>query len=331
MPQSFNPKFLMQRRKFIQRAGALALSPYMAQSLISCGSGNQQSEEKSTSTSGDLSEFGIQLWTVKEDMAADPKGTLSKIASAGYNYVESFGGDKGPFWGMTAAEFKAVLDDLGMRIVASHVDAAYTTDLAREEEFKTLAYEAASIGMKYLSNPFPGEIQTKEEWMAVAEGLNRQGIICASNGIKAGYHNHHFEFLPLEDGTLPYNLLLDNTDPDLVDFELDLYWAVKAGQDPEKWLNEHGTRIKLCHVKDLAKPERMAEIDKEEGPAEGFWPLQYSCVLGTGQIDYPKILKTARDNGMEYYIVEQERFDGSNPLADAALDAEYMKSFRFAS
>ncbi len=319
----------MKRRKFIMTAGALGVSPFLVQSILSCTNTNKNTDTSTVENEG-LEEFGLQLWTVKEDMAKDLKGTLMQVAKAGYSYVESFSGEQGPFWGLRATEFKGLLDELDLKIYASHIDSKYTTDSSTENEFLSLVKDAASIGIKYLSNPFPGEIATKEEWMAVASGLNRQGKICSENGIRFGYHNHHFEFEPLEDGTLPYDILLQNTDPALVDFELDLYWVVKAGQDPDKWLNEHGKRIKLCHVKDLHKEEKITEIDEKEGPAEGFWPLGYSCVLGTGQINYPQVLKTAKETGVEYFIVEQERFDNSTPLQDIVKDAEYMKNLRFA-
>jgi sugar phosphate isomerase/epimerase len=317
----------MKRRKFITQTGTLALSPFLANLLVSCGN-NTTSQD---SEYDGISQFGLQLWTVKEDMAADVKGTLEKVAQAGFTYVESYNGAQGPFWGMAPADFKALLADLGLSVPASHINSAYTLDLKLEDQFKALAGDAASIGIKYLSNPFPGEIKTKEEWFRVAEGLNRQGRICVENGLKMGYHNHHSEFIPFEDGTLPYTLLLENTDPEKVDFELDIYWAVKAGQNPEQWFNDYGKRIKLCHVKDLHKNEAIAQIEKTEGPATGFWPLGASCVLGTGQIDYPQILKTAKANGIEYFIVEQERFDNSTPLEDIVKDAQYMKDFRFAS
>ena len=321
----------MKRRDFIQKA-SLALSvPLVGYSLLSCKSGSSTAETTSETAAEGISEFGLQLWTVKEDMAADAKGTLKKVADAGYAYIESFGGDKGIFWGMEPAEFKGYLDELGLKIVASHIDSSYTTDESKEEEFKQLVADASSIGIKYLINPFPGEYSTRAEFDAVAAGLNRQGKIAKEKGIKMGYHNHHLEFMPLDDGSLAENVLIENTDPELVDIELDLYWVVKAGQNPNEWLEKHGSRIKLCHVKDMLKEEKLAKIEKNEGPAEGFWPLGGSCVLGTGQIDFSEILSVAKANGMEYYIVEQERFDNSTPLEDIVKNAEYMKSFTFAS
>ncbi|SOE23317.1 Sugar phosphate isomerase/epimerase [Spirosomataceae bacterium TFI 002] len=315
----------MKRRNFLGQIGALGLTASTISILQACGN-NQNTEETATSTPI-FNEFGLQLWTIKEDLALDSLATLKAVADAGFNYVESFGGDKGIFWGYEAKEFGKILTDLGLKIKASHCSPEYTTDISTEEEFKKLAADAASIGLKYLINPFPGELKTKDEWMKVAEGLNRQGEICKANGIRTAYHNHHIEFLPCESGELPENILIENTDPSLVDFEMDMYWVIKAGQDPVEWLKKHNSRFKLCHVKDLLPNAKLEEIENNETPEGDFWPLGGSCNLGQGQIDFKKLLPLAKENGMEYFIAEQERFDTMPPIQAIVEDAKYMKSF----
>jgi sugar phosphate isomerase/epimerase len=306
----------MERRHFLKQVGlgvsALSISPF----LNSCSKG--------------ISDFGIQLWTVKENMAKDPKATLTAIAKAGYKQIESFTGDKGIFWGMEPTEFKKFITDLGLEMISSHVDAAYTQKILSSYNFKKLVDQAASVGVKYMINPFPGEFKTTEEWKKTAEGLNKQGKMCGSAGLKMAYHNHHFEFLKTQDGIIPQQYLLDNTDKDFVRFELDLYWVVRAGQDPVEWFKKYPDRFDLVHIKDLHKKERLAEIDSKEKPAEGaFWPAGASTFLGNGQIDFKSVLNAAKAAGVYYYIVEQERFDNSSPLADIQKDALYMKDFRF--
>ena len=106
---------------------------------------------------------------------------------------------------------------------------------------------------------------------------------------------------------------MQNTDPDLVDFEMDMYWVVTAGENPIAWIKKYPKRFRLCHVKDRKKG--AAATDKDA-----------SCDLGTGSIDYPKILKSAKKAGVQYFIVEQEKWDGTTPLQAAATDAKYMKS-----
>ncbi|MDZ7934350.1 MAG: sugar phosphate isomerase/epimerase [Emticicia sp.] len=327
----------VNRRNFLRQTGLIAATPLIANELWSC-TPSSKTEEKildSTATFSIISEpsvkeFGLQLWTVKEDMAKDPKGVLKSLASYGYKQIESFEGDKGIFWGMTAKDFKTYMDELGMTIVSTHCNPDFTMKIETEDKFKKLADDAASIGMKYLINPFLGSLKTADEWKKAAEGLNRQGEIASKVGLKAGYHNHHFEFKKFADGTCPEQILLEGTDPKLVDFELDLYWVVKAGENPEEWLTKYKDRFRLCHVKDYYKEEKMKEIEAKEKQTDPFWPIGGSTIVGTGRIDFAKILNTAKANGMEYYIVEQERFDGTTPLKAVETDATYMKNLVFA-
>lgn len=327
----------VNRRNFLRQTGLIAATPLIASELWSCtpSSKTEEKSSDSTATSSIISEpsvkeFGLQLWTVKEDLAKDTKGVLKSLASYGYKQIESFQGDKGVFWGMTAKDFKSCMDELGMTIVSTHCNPDYTMKKETEKEFGKLIDDAASIGMKYLINPFLGSLKTADEWKKAAEGLNRQGEMAAKAGLKVGYHNHHFEFKKFADGTCPEQILLEGTDPKLVDFELDLYWVVKAGEDPEAWFSKYKERFRLCHIKDLYKEDRMKELEAKEKPTDDFWPIGGSTIVGTGRIDFPKILSSAKANGMQYYIVEQERFDGTTPLKAVETDAEYMKKLVFA-
>ena len=323
------------RRNFLKNTSIAAISsPFLISALNSCNSSS--SETKKTEIIDELTgkaieKFGLQLWTIKEEMLKDPKGTLKIVAEAGYSQIESFTGDKGIFWGMTPKDFNSFIGDLGMKMISSHINSDFTIKKETEDEFKKLVDNAASIGVKYLINPFPGEnVKTSDDWKKITDGLNRQGEITKAQGLKMAYHNHHIEFLPTQDGEIPEEIMLKGTNPDLVDFELDLYWVIKAGQDPEKWLKDYNGRFKLCHIKDLYPEEKVKEIITKEGPEKGFWPLGASCVVGTGRIDFPKILKSAKQFGMEYFIVEQERFDNSTSLKDIKLNGDYMKAFKFA-
>lgn len=126
-------------------------------------------------------------------------------------------------------------------------------------------------------------------------------------GLRFAYHNHDYSFKPV-DGQLPQDVMMQNTDPSLVDFEMDMYWVVAAGQDPIAWLDKYPNRFKLCHVKDKKGDE--------------------TCTLGKGEIDYPKILHEAEKKNMEYYIVEQEQYTGTTPMEAAKEDAAYLKHIK---
>ena len=306
------------RRNFLKTIGlSSVIAPTLANTLSSCSSSKSQAH----------SPFGIQLWTVKEDMAKDKMGTLKYLSDCGYQLVESFTGGEGPFWGMKAKDFEKVLADLGMKILSSHIDPKFTIDPTTEDAFKQLVNDAASIGMTHLINPYPGVQSGSEDWKKIATGLNRQGQICKDAGIKMGYHNHNQEFKPTPEGDVPYSVLLKETSAELVDFELDLYWAVWARQDPKKLFTDNSGRITFAHIKDLSQQERVQQIiDDPNEPRSEEWDVQASTVLGTGQIDFKDILAVGYKNGLQTLIVEQERFDNSTPLEDAKKDAEYMKT-----
>ena len=327
----------VNRRNFLRQTGLIAATPLIVNQLWSC-TPSSKTEEKttdSTATSSIISEpsvkdFGLQLWTVQKEMALDPKGTLKALASYGYKQIESFQGEKGVFWGMTAKEFKTYMDELGMNIISTHCNPEYTMKKETEKEFGKLVDDAASIGMKYLINPFLGSLKTADEWKKAAEGLNRQGEMAAKAGLRVAYHNHNFEFKKFADGTMPEVILLEGTDPKLVDFEMDIFWVVKAGENPEEWLKKYNNRFKLCHIKDLYKDEKVAELQKNKNEVMILDDVSASCDLGTGKIDFAKILSTSKANGIEYFIVEQERFDNTTPLKAVEADANYMKKLVFA-
>jgi sugar phosphate isomerase/epimerase len=266
------------------------------------------SERNTTGGGGNLSTFGLQLYTLREDMPKDPKGVLQKVASYGYKQIESYEHDKlGFFWGMSPQEFKAYMDSLGMAIVTSHCDI--------NKDFERKAEQAASIGMSYLICPYLGPNKELDFYKKAAEQFNRCGEICKKAGLRFAYHNHDYSFQPVE-GQLPQDVMMQGTDASLVDYEMDIYWVVTAGQDPVQWLNKYPSRFTLSHVKDRKKGTSPEDTNA-------------STVLGTGSINFPQILKEASQKGMKYFIVEQERYDGTTPLAAAEADAAYMKSLKF--
>jgi sugar phosphate isomerase/epimerase len=287
-------KTMSNRREFLKNSSfaALGLSlPFAGKSSML----NGLSPYKSINT------FGLQLWTVKEDMGRDVKDTLQKVAADGYKIIESFEGPKGIFWGWKNTDFKKYMDDLGMKIVSSHCDIS--------KDFERKAAQAAEIGMKYLLCPYKGPQKSIEDFKRFASEFNAAGEVCKKNGIRFAYHNHDYSFKPI-DGQVPQEVMMNNTDKDLVDFEMDIYWVVAAGEDPKAWFKKHPGRFKLCHIKDLKKT------------ATGHESVQ----LGTGIIDFPSILKEGTAHGLKYYIVEQEAFTGTNPLDSAAADAKYFKT-----
>lgn len=284
------------RRKFIQQTAGLT-SGFALASIA----GNSLFADDFFEERRKLKAFGLQLYTLREDMPKDPKGILKQVASFGYKQIESYEGKDGMFWGMGHTGFKNYMDELGMTIISSHCNTS--------TDFEKKAAEAAAIGMKYLIYPWEGAGKTLDDYKRFADDFNKNGAVCKKNGIRFAFHNHDYSFKQIN-GEFPQDVLMKNTDPDLVDFEMDIYWVVAAGEDPKAWFKKHPNRFRLCHVKDLGKIAKGHE----------------SVQLGKGTIDFASILKVGKANGLKNFIVEQEAFTGSNPLQSAEADAAYMKA-----
>ena len=296
------------RRLFLKSAGAAAAGS-LVWSISSCGgSGKKSGSADSTTTAGSVStpasipEFGLQLYSVRDIIGADPKGVLKQIAELGYKKVESYQGDKGIFWGLSPKEFKTYMDQLGMTIVSSHADT--TKDLEKT------AAEAAEAGLTYLLQPYIGPQKTIDEWKKRADEFNKRGEICKKAGVKFGYHNHDYSFKPLDD-QIPQEILLDNTDKSLVVFELDLMWIEVPKVDTSAHIKKYAGRYELCHIKDFVREPKIESTD-----------------LGKGLVDYASLLKIASDNGITQFIVEQEEYPGP-VMQSISNDADYMKKFVF--
>jgi sugar phosphate isomerase/epimerase len=289
------------RRKFLRHTAGLTSGI-----ALSAFAGNLLSAEMFLEEKKKLKAFGLQLYTLRDDLPKDPKGVLKQVASFGYKQIEGYEGKDGIFWGMSNTDFKKYMDDLGMNFVSSHCDI--------NKDFEKKAADAAAIGMKYLLCPYKGPQKSLDDFKRFADEFNQKGEICRKNGIRFGYHNHDYSFKEM-DGQLPQDVMMNGTDPSLVDFEMDIYWVVAGGHDPEAWFKKYKNRFRLCHVKDRSKTP---------GADNG----KNSVVVGTGSIDFSKILKTAKANGVNYFIVEQEAYAGTTPLNAAEADAAYMKTLK---
>ena len=283
----------MKRRDFLQTGTVLAAG-VLLNKLGACSI-------KGAQASG--SDFGLQLYTLRDVLPKDPKAILKQVASFGYKQIESYEGPSGMFWGMTPKEFKSYMDDLGMTIVSSHCDI--------NKDFERKAAQAKEAGLSYLLCPWLGPQKTLDDYKKAADTFNRCGEICRREGLRFGYHNHDYTFKQL-DGQFPQDVLMQNTNAELVDYEMDIYWVVTAGQDPIAWINKYPNRFTLSHVKDRSKTLPATETNA-------------SVVLGTGTIDFANVLKAARAKGMKYFIVEQERYDNTTPIAAVEANAAYMK------
>ena len=258
--------------------------------------------------------IGLQLYTVRDAMAKDPKATLAHVAKIGYNSVEgaTYTGDE-KFYGMSPSEFKKVLKDNGLVMYSSHyrlgedLDNGQTMKGTMLHDWDKAIEDATKVGLKYMVCAWlsPEERGTLDHYKKVADDLNVAGEKCKKAGIQLCYHNHNFEFIP-QDGKLPYDILM-STNKDLVKMEMDIYWIKKAGQDPIALFKKHPGRYPLWHVKDM-----------DNTPQQNF------TEVGHGIINFKEIFKYKNLAGMKYFFVEQDICPG-DPFVSIAESIAYIK------
>lgn len=249
-----------------------------------------------------LGRIGIELYTVRREFAKDPEGTLARVAEIGYREVEFAEYPPG-----TPQEIRRMLDRHGLRAPASHVG---LTEL--RTGWDAALERAGVIGQQYIVVAFVGQNERKnaDDWKRIAASFNRAGATARKDGLSFCYHNHDFEFPPL-DGVVPYDLLLGETDPKLVGLELDLYWISKAGKDPLDYFAKWPGRFPLVHVKDMDAT-----------------PRRFFADVGKGTIDFRRIFRRARQAGIQHYFYEQDETPG-DPFDSARASYQYLRSLTF--
>jgi sugar phosphate isomerase/epimerase len=286
---------MTHRRNFLKQAGALAAVACAQPSLLLAAPAAPK--------------IGLQLYSLRETIGQDLKGTLAKVAKAGYQEVETYGySPEKHFWGLTPVEFKAALAANGLSTSSGHYEVGDFMRDGSPASLQPCIDAAKGSGQRYLIVPHLDEKARTSvaDFKTLAARLNQAGKLCQQAGLRLGYHNHDFEFKPLG-GTTLFDVMLQETDPKLVDFELDLYWVVRAGQDPIKLMQAHPKRFPLWHVKDMdkAKPELNTEV-------------------GSGSIDFRKLFAQAGTAGLQHIFMEQENF-GMDAYQSIAQSAAYMK------
>ena len=254
--------------------------------------------------------LGLQLWSVRERMEQDVPGTLAWVRQQGFTEVELAGTQ-----GMTPQAFRQELDRAGLRATAMHVGYERMRDSldAALAEAETLG--ARNIGVAWI--PHEGSY-TPEMARATAADFNRWGQAARERGLRFFYHTHGYEFEPAADGTVPFDVLVQETDPENVTFEMDVFWVAHPGQDPAALLRKHPDRWKLMHIKDM-KQGTVGDFSGGASP-------EANVPVGTGQIDYRAVLAAADEVGVEQYYIEDESTD---PTANIPRSIEYLKTVSY--
>jgi sugar phosphate isomerase/epimerase len=246
--------------------------------------------------------IGIQLYTIREMVNKDFEGTLKILSGIGYNSVEAAGYGDRKFYGFEPADYAKICKDYGILPISSHSG-------INLENADVVIEDTAKAGMSYLVLPsIPKEKrQTLEDYKRLADEFNQIGEKCKKSGLKFGYHNHAFEFEKLED-RVPYDILLESTDPDLCFMQVDFYWMVYGGFDPFNYFKRYPGRFELWHVKDMNKSEQRESTE-----------------IGQGIIDFPGLFKKQKKSGMKYYFVEQEEFK-MDMVESITMSYKYLSS-----
>jgi sugar phosphate isomerase/epimerase len=278
---------MMNRRSMLRTAGYSALALSALPGLLLAG-GERRVER-----------IGVQLYTVRDLLDADPAGTLDAVAGMGYVEVETAG-----YAGLTPADFAAALKNAGLAAPSAHIP---LTDIESAPE--RLLEAAAIVGHRYLVVPWlaPELRESTDGYARVADVLNGFGATCAEHGIQLAYHNHDFEFAPI-DGVVPYDLLLERCDAKLVKFEMDLFWAAKAGVDTAAYFRAWPGRFPLCHVKDMTENGDMVAV-------------------GDGRIDFAALFDAGAAGGLEHYFVEHDQPEDA--LASIRRSFETVEAIHF--
>jgi sugar phosphate isomerase/epimerase len=264
-----------------------------------------------------INTIGIQLYTVRDALKLDYDGTLAQLAQIGYREVES-GKDHDK---ADPKEMRAALMRHGLTSPSYHVDWD-----SLGANWPKVIEDNKIVGRTYLVNPWiDEEVRNKPDgWKHATETLNRAGETAKKSGIQLAYHNHWVEFVPQADGKLPYDILLENLDPNLVKMQMDLGWITVGGQDPVKYFQRYPGRFPMVHVKDVHEVPDAASVRSSRFAGENMTIL---ADVGTGVIDWKRIFAHSEQAGIKHYFVEHD--NPKNSMETARVSYKYLEQLRF--
>lgn len=286
----------MDRREFLKRSLLASAGAVVGGSLLL--------DELSARERGQKI-VGLQLYSLRDAMGKDVPGTLKKVAAMGYTILETAGYGDGKLYGYAPAEFRKMVEGLGMQVSGAHLGQNYT----KETETKVLDWwrkaldTQAAAGCSYAVQPSFPIGDTLDAIKLYCDYFTKVGELAKARGLRFGFHNHAKEF-EKRGSEVIFDYMVANTDPNNVMFELDVYWAVKGGVDPVDYINKYAGRIPLLHIKDE------------------------TAIGRSGTIDFKSIFDAAYANGMESYFVEVERYD-STPEKDVKASFTYLNNAPF--
>lgn len=294
---------MMNRRTFLGTAATVAAATLVNHSMSWAAADHH------------IEKLGVQLYTVRDEMKKDFEGTIAKVASIGYTEVEFAG-----YFRHTPQQVRAVLDKNGLTSPSCHVDYKVLVP----DQWPSQLESAKIIGQAYIVNPWiPEKLRkTDDDWKRAADTFNRAGEAARNAGIQFAYHNHWFEFLPVN-GKRPYDILLQRCDPNLVKMELDLCWITVAGADPLEYFDRYPGRFPLVHVKDIKKRPKVSTSGSQDFGSS----LKDMTEVGSGMIDWKRIFAQSDKAGIKHYIVEHDK--PAAPFDSIKTSYEYLNNLRW--
>jgi sugar phosphate isomerase/epimerase len=265
---------------------------------------------------------GIQLYSVRTAMKADPLGTLKQLSDMGYRHVEHANYANRKFYGWSVSEFKKILNGFGMSMPSGHtvLDAKHWDATKKDftNEWKYTVEDAAAMGQSFVISPWLEESKRKSmgDLKSFMEIFNRSGELCKKFGMKFGYHNHDFEFSEKVEGKVLFDIILAETDPNLVMQQLDIGNMLNGGGKALEVMQQYPGRFESMHVKDEIKA------------TEGHEPFE-STILGKGVVPVKAIIDLGRASGTKHFIIEQESYQGKTPMECAEEDINIMKKWGY--
>jgi sugar phosphate isomerase/epimerase len=266
---------------------------------------------------------GVQLYSVREDMLKDPLGSLTQLSKMGYVYVEHANYIKRKFYGYSAAEFKKVLDSLGLKMSSGHtvMGKEHWDETKKDfsDSWKLTIQDAATLGQKWVISPWMDESMRKtyDDFKHYMDIFNKCGELCKKSGMKFGYHNHDFEFSQKLNDEKLFDIIMRSIDPKLVALQLDIGNLYNGGAVALDILNQYPGRFEIMHVKD-------------EIPATGGDEKYISTILGEGIVNTQKTVELAtKVVGTKCFIIEQESYQNKTPMECVKSDLEIMKKWGY--
>ena len=265
---------------------------------------------------------GLQLYSIRDAMSADPRGSLSQLAEIGYIYVEHANYIDRKFYGYSSTEFKKVLSDLGLKMISGHtVMERQHWDEARKDfsdSWKFTIDDAAFLGQKYVISPWMDESMRKnyDDFRHYMDIFNKCGELCQKSGMKFGYHNHDFEFSERLNGERLFDIMMRSIDPDLVVVQLDIGNLYGGGAVAVDVVNQYPGRFENVHVKDVIKTGSNEQYE--------------STIIGEGIADVRNLLELVKKTGGgKVLIIEQESYQGKTPFECVKTDLGIMKGWGY--